>query len=329
VSFNREQLAQLGLDLAQVATTVRNKVQGEIATDFLEADREIQIRVRSIDPLAASVDDVANLIIAQRDGVPIYLKSVADVKVTEGPTEIRRIGQKRAVVVAGNLQGRSMGDVAADVREVLRTESFPPGITASLSGQEEEMQRSFRSLALAGGLALFLVYLVMACQFESLLHPFVVMFTVPLGTVGMLGALAITGSTINIVAIIGFVMLAGIVVNNAIVLIDGVNQLRERGVSKDRALVEAGLLRLRPILMTSACTVLGLVPMAIGLGEGAELQRPLAITVIGGLTVGTVLTLIVIPVLYSMMDRKVYAGSEATARAARDEMPANAVPEAL
>jgi hydrophobic/amphiphilic exporter-1 (mainly G- bacteria), HAE1 family len=330
VSFSREQLAQLGLDLAQVATTVRNKVQGEIATDFLEADREIEIRVRSIDPAAASVDDVANLIIAQRDGVPIYLKSVADVKVTEGPTEIRRIAQKRAVVVAGNLNGRSMGDVAADVREVIRTAPFPGGITASLSGQEEEMQRSFRSLALAGALALFLVYLVMACQFESLLHPFVVMFTVPLGVVGMLGALAITGNTINIVAIIGAVMLAGIVVNNAIVLIDGVNQLRERGVPKEKALVEAGLNRLRPILMTSACTVLGLVPMAIGLGEGAELQRPLAITVIGGLTLGTVLTLIVIPVVYTLLDRKVYAADASSAPAEENgEWPVGAAPEAL
>lgn len=166
------------------------------------------------------------------------------------------------------------------------------------------MQRSFRSLALAGLLALFLVYLVMACEFESLIHPFVVMFTVPLGAIGTIGALALTGHSIDVVAILGAVMLAGIVVDNAIVLIDGVNQLRDQGMSKEDALLHGGLNRLRPILMTSACTVLGLLPMAFGLGEGGELQRPLAITVIGGLTVGTVLTLLVIPVVYTLLDRK-------------------------
>jgi hydrophobic/amphiphilic exporter-1 (mainly G- bacteria), HAE1 family len=255
----------------------------------------------------ASVDDLSSLIVGQRGGVPIPLSAVAEVSVAEGPSEIRRIGQKRAAVISGNLAGRSMGEVAADVRAALRrlpVSAGSAGITASLSGQEEEMQRSFRSLTLAGLLALFLVYLVMACEFESLIHPFVVMFTVPLGAIGTIGALALTGHSIDVVAILGAVMLAGIVVDNAIVLIDGVNQLREQGMSRERALLEGGLNRLRPILMTSACTVLGLLPMALGLGEGSELQRPLAITVIGGLTVGTVLTLIVIPVLYTLLDRK-------------------------
>lgn len=316
VTFNRQQLALFGLDLSQVVKTVRDKVQGEVATDFLEADREIDIRVRSIDREKASVEDVGSLIIGQANGIPIYLKAIADIKLAEGPTEIRRIGQKRAVVVSGNLAGRSMGEVAADVRTVLLSEPFPPGITANLSGQEEEMQRSFRSLMLAGALALFLVYLVMACEFESLMHPFVVMFTVPLGTVGTIIALAITGHSIDVVAIIGFLVLVGVVVDNAIVLIDGVNQLREAGVPKLEALRQAGKNRLRPILMTSACTVLGLLPMSLGIGEGAELQQPLAIAVIGGMTLGTVLTLVVIPVVYSLLDRKVY---EADRFAAADE----------
>lgn len=313
VSFNREQLAQLGLDLGQVVGVVRNKIQGEVATDFLQADREIEIRVRSIDREKASVDDVGDLIIAQRDGVPIYLKAVADIKLAHGPTEIRRIGQKRAVVISGNLHDRSMGDVAADVREVLRAYPTPAGVTASLSGQEEEMQRSFRSLILAGALAMFLVYLVMACEFESLMHPFVVMFTVPLGAIGTIIGLALTGQSIDVVAIIGFLILVGVVVDNAIVLIDGVNQLREAGLSRLEALREAGKKRLRPILMTSACTILGLLPMSLGIGEGAELQQPLAIAVIGGMSLGTVLTLIVIPVVYSLLDRKTYAGDRAAA----------------
>lgn len=315
VVFNREQLTRLGLDLSQVAETVRSKVQGTVATRFQQGDREIDIRVRSVELGTASVDDLSGLIVGQRDGVPIPLSAVATVTVADGPSEIRRIGQKRAAVISGNLAGRSMGEVAADVRATIGRMSLPPGVTASLSGQEEEMQRSFRSLTLAGLLALFLVYLVMACEFESLIHPFVVMFTVPLGAIGTIGALALTGHSIDVVAILGAVMLAGIVVDNAIVLIDGVNQLRDQGMSKEDALLHGGLNRLRPILMTSACTVLGLLPMAFGIGEGGELQRPLAITVIGGLTVGTVLTLLVIPVVYTLLDRK----GEAPVRAASPE----------
>jgi len=313
VSFNRQQLGQLGLNLFDVAETVRGKVQGEVATRFLEGDREIDIRVRSVEAGAASADDVRDMIIGQRDGLPIHLKSIADVRLGEGPSEVRRIGQKRAAVVSGNLSGRDMGAVAADVRSILRALPLPLGVTADLSGQEEEMGRAFRSLLMALALAIFLVYLVMASQFESLLHPFVVMFSVPLGAIGVVIALAVTGTSLNVVALIGVVMLAGIVVNNAIILVDSVNQIRARGVPRDEALVLAGQQRLRPILMTSATTILGLLPMAIGLGEGAELRAPLAITVIGGLTVATVLTLIVIPVVYSLLDRKAYATSAAAA----------------
>ena len=307
VTFNREQLALLGLDLGQVVTTVRNKVQGEVATDLQQADREIDIRVRSIDRERASTEDVGDLIIAQRDGVPIFLKAVADVRLAQGPTEIRRIGQKRAAVISANLSGRSMGEAASDLRAMIATFPFPPGVTADLGGQQEEMQRSMRSLILAGLLAMFLVYLVMACEFESLMHPFVIMLTVPLGCVGTILGLALMGQSIDVVAIIGFLILVGVVVDNAIVLIDGVNQLREQGLSRLEALREAGKNRLRPILMTSACTILGLLPMAIGFGEGAELQQPLAVAVIGGMTLGTFLTLIVIPVVYSLLDRKKYA----------------------
>jgi HAE1 family hydrophobic/amphiphilic exporter-1 len=246
---------------------------------------------------------------------------VAQVNQAEGPSEIRRIGQKRAAVISGNLAGRDMGEVAEDVRASIRRASLPAGVTAALSGQEEEMQSSFRSLTLAGLLALFLVYLVMACEFESLIHPFVVMFTVPLGVIGTVGALALTGHSIDVVAILGSVMLAGIVVDNAIVLIDGVNQLRDQGLNRHDALIEGGLNRLRPILMTTACTVLGLLPLALGIGEGSELQRPLAITVIGGLTVGTVLTLIVIPVIYTLLDRKADAPVTSPAAEAVPSLP--------
>ena len=307
VTFNREQLAQLNLDLSQVATTVRGKIQGNVATRFTQGDREIDIVVRSVEVGEGKVADIREMIIGQTADRPIFLSSVADIRLVSGPSEIRRIGQKRAAVISGSLSGRDMGAVAADVRVVLQAAQLPATVTATLSGQEEEMQRSMRSLILAMALAIFLVYLVMASQFESFLHPFVIIFTLPLGAIGVVIALAATGRSVSIVAMIGVVMLAGIVVNNAIVLIDAVNQLREKGMRKDHALVQAGIQRMRPILMTSLTTVLGLIPMALGLGEGAELRAPLAITVIGGLTVATILTLIVIPVVYSLFDRKVYA----------------------
>ena len=317
VRFDREQLARLGLDLATVAQTVRTKVQGEVATRFTEGDREIDIRVRALDQGDAKVEDIHDLIVGHVDGRPIFLKSVAAITLTEGPTEIRRIGQKRAAVVGGNLSGRDMGAVAEDVRTELAKLVLPMGVAAVLSGQEEELQNSFRSLALAMGLAIFLVYLVMASQFESFLHPFVIIFTLPLGAIGVILALAITGNTINVVAIIGAVMLAGIVVNNAIVLIDAVNQRRSAGAPLVEALTDAGMARLRPILMTSATTIFGLLPMAMGLGEGAELRAPLAVTVIGGLAVATALTLIIIPVVYSLL-----AGERIALTAESEAMPA-------
>ena len=329
VTFNDDQLMNLGLEVFQVASTIRNKVQGEVATRFTEGDREIDILVRSLELGQASISDVQDMIVGQRDGVPIYLKSVAEVWLTEGPTEIRRIGQKRAAVVSGNLVGRDMGAAAGDIRQELRSLALPAGVTAFLSGQEEEMSRSLRSLLLAMGLAIFLVYLVMASQFESFLHPFVIIFTLPLGAIGVIGALLLTGRSINVVAMIGIVMLAGIVVNNAIVLIDAINRRRQEGLPKREAIVQAGLNRLRPILMTSATTILGLLPMAIGLGEGAELRSPLAITVIGGLAVATGLTLLVIPVVYSLLDRKVYAADLAAERPARDAVPGDPEPRTV
>jgi len=306
VRFKRQQLARLGLGLAEVAATVRAKVQGEVATRFTEGDREIDIRVRALQHGRADVEDVNDLIVGHVEGRPIFLKSVAEITITEGPTEIRRLGQRRAALVSGSLEGRDMGAVAADVRKALRqlAPTLPPTVTARLTGQEQELQQSFRSLALAMGLAIFLVYLVMASQFESFLHPFVIIFSLPLGAIGVITALALTGNTINVVAIIGAVMLAGIVVNNAIVLVDAVNRRRREGRPVLDALVEAGRSRLRPILMTSATTIFGLLPMALGIGEAAELRAPLAITVIGGLTVATALTLFVIPVVYSFLCRK-------------------------
>jgi multidrug efflux pump subunit AcrB len=179
----------------------------------------------------------------------------------------------------------------------------PEGITVEIGGQNEELLRSYRSLVLALILAVFLVYLVMAAQFESFLHPFIIMFTVPLGAIGVVFTLLATGKPVSVIVFIGVILLAGIVVNNGIVLIDYVNTLRRRGVSKGEALRTAGRVRLRPILMTTLTTVLGLIPMALGIGEGAEIRAPMALTVIGGLSVATILTLLVIPSLYASVAR--------------------------
>jgi len=305
--------------------------------------------VRSVGTGEASVEDVGDLIVGQRPRtrtvvdhvavdsamqrggsgnaagdfafgmrqisgqmVPIRLASVADVNLVQGPTEIRRISQKRAAVVSANLVGRDMGAVSADLQREIAATSQDANVVIELRGQTEEMSSSLAGLLKAMALAIFLVYLVMASQFESFLHPFVIIFTLPLGAIGVVLALVLTHNSVNVVALIGAVMLAGIVVNNAIVLIDAVNQLRrEEGLNRHAALVEAGRRRLRPILMTSLTTIFGLLPMALGLGEGAELRAPLAITVIGGLSVATLLTLVVIPVVYSLLDRSPDPAAEA------------------
>lgn len=241
--------------------------------------------------------------------VPIRLGSVAEVVVARGPSEVRRIRSQRAAVVSANLSGRDLTSVSEEIRRELQDlrREIPEHTTIGLGGQNEELEASYKSLLLALGLAVFLVYLVMASQFESLIHPFIIMFTVPLGLIGVVLSLYFTGTTFNVMVFLGVIILAGIVVNNAIVLIDYANQLRQEGLSKRDALIKAGEVRLRPILMTTLTTVLGLIPMALGWGEGAEVRTPMAITVMGGLTFCTLLTLVFIPVVYEVVDRRMFA----------------------
>jgi multidrug efflux pump subunit AcrB len=206
-------------------------------------------------------------------------------------------------VVSANLVGRDLGSASRDIETALARVSLPPDVTVQIAGQNEEMRSSMRSLVFAAALAIFLVYLVMASQFESLKNPFLILFTMPMGLIGVVGALVLTRTAVSVVVMIGAIMLAGIVVNNGIVLIDLVGRLRRQGATVREAIVEAAQVRLRPILMTTTTTVLGLLPLAMGRGEGAEIMTPLAVTVIGGLTVSTVLTLVVLPVLYSLVNR--------------------------
>ena len=207
-------------------------------------------------------------------------------------------------MVTANLSGRDLGSAVRDIEVATGDIAIPEGFAIGVAGQNEEMVRSFDSLKFALALAVFLVYLVMASQFESLLHPLVIMLTIPLGLVGSALGLMITDQTISVVVLIGLIMLAGIVVNNAIVLVDYINHLRRvEHLEKFEAVVEAGQVRFRPILMTTTTTVLGLLPMAVGLGDGSEIRAPMAIAVIGGLLVSTVLTLVVIPAVYTVVDR--------------------------
>ena len=305
IFFDRLRLAELGTTVQRIGELLRNKLQGEVATELLRRDRKVDIRVRALSKERETLDDLKRMVVSPANyPVPVALGNVAAVRAVDGPAEIRRIDQERVAVISANIQGRDLGSVVADIESRLADMAMPEGFGLSMGGQNEEMVRSFDSMKFAIFLAIFLVYLVMASQFESLLHPFVIMFTIPLGLVGSISALLITGETINVVVLIGLIMLAGIVVNNAIVLIDYVNQLRrESGMKKLEAVLRAGELRLRPILMTTSTTVLGLLPMALGLGEGAEIRAPMAITVIGGLILSTMLTLIIIPVVYTVFDR--------------------------
>jgi len=249
---------------------------------------------------------------------PIRLSAVADVVAGEGPSEIHRITQERVAIVSSNLHYGDLASAVAEVKDIVATHPLAAGVKVRIGGQSEELDSSVKSLMFALGLAIFLVYLVMASQFESLLHPFVIMFSIPLAAVGAILALKLSGSAVSVVVFIGLIMLVGIVVKNAIVLIDRVNQLREVGVPKREALAQGAESRLRPIVMTTLCTLIGFAPLAIGVGEGAEVRAPMALTVIGGLAVSTLLTLIVIPVVYDLLDRRGdawYAARGARARA--------------
>ena len=307
VRFAADRLASLGLTVDQASEGLRSKLRGEVATRLDEGDRRIDIVVRGSENLRSHTAAVPELIVYSEGARPVPLRALGNAELSEGPAELRRVGQRPAVVVSGNLDGVDLASATEAIGTAVAGLGLAPGVSTRFAGQREEMERSFASLALAIGLAIFLVYFVMASQFESLLHPFLILFTIPLGAIGVVWALLLSGSTISVIVLIGVVMLAGIVVKNAIVLVDCINRLRRDGMAKAEAIVAAGEIRLRPILMTTLTTILALAPMALGLGEGAEIRGPMAITVIGGLAVSTLLTLVVIPTAYAVFDRKRFA----------------------
>ena len=304
ITFDREKLSARGLDVRQIAEVVKGKVIGNVPTRFSEKERKIDIRLRADRSRLRSLDALRSITVNPGEEITVPLYAVADITVEPGPSEIRRVDQRRVAAVSANLGGLDLGSASREVLERLGSIDLPEGYRITLGGQNREMQTSFTSLQYAFLLSVFLVYVVMAAQFESLRHPFVILFSLPLGLIGVAYALALVDVPISIVVFIGVIVLAGVMVNDAIVLVDYINVLRRRGVPRAEAIEQAGAVRLRPILMTTATTILGLLPMALGLGEGAEIRTPMAITVIGGLIASTVLTLVVIPVIYSLLDRK-------------------------
>jgi HAE1 family hydrophobic/amphiphilic exporter-1 len=315
IIFDQDRATQLGLRVRDIADRVVSSVRGDVATRYRWRDRKIDVLVRSVDARDASIEAVRSLIVNPGAERPVTLDAVADVRRAIGPAEIRRAGQERVALLSASVGAGDLGRATAAAQRIVREVELPAGVLASVTGQSEDMAQSFRSLLFAFALAVLLVYLVMASQFESLRHPFVILFTIPMGLIGAVWALLLTGLTLNAVAFIGLILLAGIVVNNAIVLVDAINQARERGAARLEAIVLAGATRLRPILITSVSTILGLLPMAIGFGDGAEIRRPMAVTIIGGMLIATFMTLIVIPVLYDLLDRKATPAANAIVEA--------------
>ena len=305
IFYDRTVLARYGLNVLSVAAIIRNKVRGDVATEFKDEDRKIDILVRLREEDKQSIDDLRRLIINPGAERPISLEAVADIRVNEGPSEIRRIDQQRTAIITANVApGADLKTVSQKIFDAVGRLNIPSDFAFEIAGQNKEMETSLNSLMMALALAIFLVYIVMASQFESLIHPFIIIFTIPLAMIGVFIFLYILGIPLSIVVFLGMIMLAGIVVNNAIVLVDYINHLRAGGMEKIQAIIQGGQVRLRPILMTTATTVLGLLPMALGLGDGAEIRTPMAITVIIGLITSTILTLVVIPTVYALVDRK-------------------------
>jgi multidrug efflux pump subunit AcrB len=305
VQIDREKAGTLGISVAQVSNTVNTCINGTVASLFTDpvTGNQYNILVRLSEDYRSQINDLQNLVITTEGGEQVLLGNIARIEKANSPVQIDRKYQQRLVEVTANVTGRDLGSVANDIRAKMESLKIPPGFEVKLGGNVEQQQKTFRDLLLAFGLAILLVYVVMASQFQSLLDPFIIMFTVPLGIVGVFWTLFLSGTTLSVTSFQGIIVMVGIVVSNGILLVDYTNHLRMRGIALEEAVVRAGRTRLKPILMTSLATVLGLIPMAAGIG-GESTQAPLAIAVIGGLTVSTTLTLFFVPALYIVFEQR-------------------------
>lgn len=301
-NIDRQKAATFGITSMDLAQLIRAAVHGTVATNMRIAGEEIDIRVTLEDGVRTNLRRIESLQVASPFGMTIPVGELAQLEQVDGPFTITRNNNVRMGTVSADLTGRDLGSIMRDIMAATKDIPLAEGYYIEYGGQSQEMMESFRDLALALLLAIILVYMVMAAQFESLLHPFIIMFAMPTTFIGIVASLFITGRSLSVPAFIGVILLAGIVVNNAIVLVDYINTLRKRGMERNEAVALAGKVRLRPILMTASTTILALIPLALGIGEGAEAQAPMATVVVGGLMVSTVITLVLIPVMYTILD---------------------------
>jgi HAE1 family hydrophobic/amphiphilic exporter-1 len=306
IAVDREKAARLGLTVGTVGRAVKEAFLGIVAGKYRIEGDEYDMRVRFQDFDRNSVTDIKNINIPSPLGPQIPLYQIARIGYGWGPVEITRENQERKVTVKGNTFGRDMGSIVRDIKEKVARIPIPNGYFVKFGGRYQDMQEAFSSLGWALVIAILLVYMIMAAQFESLLTPFVIMFTVPLAFIGVVFGLLVFGKTLSVPSVMGILILTGIVVNNAIVMIDYINRLRKKGLAYAEAIVEGAAVRVRPILITAITTILGMLPMALSQSEGAELRSPMAVAVASGLLFSTFLTLFVIPIVYSIVNRVSY-----------------------
>jgi CzcA family heavy metal efflux pump len=307
VRIRQDRTAMLGLTSSRVADVVNTAIEGNESSIYVDpiTGRENKVRVRLAEQDRSRIGDLRRLPIPVQGGKMVALENAADLVQVFSPTQIERKYQQRIVHVTANTVDRDLGSIAQEIETKISQMKIPEGFTVILKGARLEQKDAFRMLMFALVLAILLIYMVLASQFGSLLHPFLIMFSVPLGFIGVVWALFLTHNTLSVISFIGIIMMVGVVVSNAIILVDYINRLRqEHGVELREAIVRAGRIRLRPIVMTTLTTICGLIPMALGLGEGAEANASLAISVIGGLTVSTFLTLVFVPTLYFIVENR-------------------------
>ena len=304
VRIDPTKAAKLGFTTQEISTQLADGLLGDVATEVRRADRLIDLRVRYPDTYRFDPAWIREYPLITKEGATVPLSSAAEVVPIEGAAQLYREDLKQMVPITGRLENRDMGSVIADVKRVLAAERLPVGYTYEIGGEYETQQESFQSLLLVLAVALLLVFGLLVAQFRRFSAAAVIMSAAPLSLVGAFGLLIVTRTPLNVSSFMGLILLIGLIVKNGIILIDYADRLEDEGLGRRDALVRAGAIRLRPILMTTLCTLFGLLPLALGLGAGAELQKPLAIAVIGGLTVSTIVTLVFVPTMMSLLPQR-------------------------
>jgi len=302
VNIDRDRAAALGVPVATIAMAIRTLIAGAVVTDLPQGGERLDVRVRVEDALRRGPDDVAGIRVRGASGQLVELSNLVELEPRTGPAQIERQDRQRQITILANLEGKALGEAVNEVEKVA-SDVVPTNLTTDWAGMGDLMIQAFGYMVQALILAFILVYLILAAQFESLVHPFTIMMAVPLSMAGAFGALLIVGMSLNVFSMIGLIMLMGLVTKNAVLLVDYTNTLRRTGLSRKEALLKAGPVRLRPILMTTAATVFGMLPVAMATSLGGEVRAPMAIAIMGGLISSTALTLLVVPAVYDLMDR--------------------------